>query len=156
VATRSPVRWFRRGQRHEADLDTDQVRQVLLDEMAALPAGAVSLDRTENGAYRLVPRTADAFPVVVDDYSDGLHVFVADIAAPIEIAAPLNINYGKPNQRWDEDLREVVSLVATGAALVGRAAAGDPICLVLEGSRMGVDRSLSSSAARLARGAVWS
>jgi hypothetical protein len=128
----------------------------LLDAIAVLPAGAARLDRTENGTYRLTPRTADAFPVVVDDYGDGLHVFVADVGAAIEIAAPLNINYGRPNRPWDEDLREVVSLVATGAAMVGRGATDDPVCLVLEGSRMGVDNSLSTSATRLERGAVWS
>jgi hypothetical protein len=149
------VRWFGRGEPRGFGLDTDEVRRVLLDVVAALPAGAVSFERTENGTYRLVPRTADAFPVLVDDYSDGLHVFVADVDAPIEIAAPLNINYGKPNRPWDEDLREVVLLVATGGALVGKAPGGRPLCLVLEGSRMGVDTSLSASAARLERGVIW-
>jgi hypothetical protein len=127
----------------------------LLEAIAVLPAGAAQLDESDNGAYLLASRAAEAFPIVVDDYRDGLHVFVADVGAPIEIAAPLNVNYGKPNRPWDEDLREVVSLVAAGAAVVGRTAAGDPLCLVLEGSRMGVDDPVSTSATRLERGAVW-
>jgi hypothetical protein len=151
------VGWFRRRKPREEDwLDTQQVRQVLWEAIAALPAGAAQLDEAENGAYLLAPRAADAFEIVVDDSLDGLLVFVADVGAPIEIAAPLNINYGKPNRPWDADLREVISLVASGGALVGRSASGDPLCLVLEGSRMGVDGSLATSAARLERGAIWS
>jgi hypothetical protein len=150
------VSWLRRKSPPEA-LETEAVRRVLQEAIADLPVGAVELERgDEEGMYRLMPRSAGAYAVDVHDHLGGLDVFVADVGASIEIAAPVNINYGRPNRRWDEDVREVVTLVASGKAVVGRDASGLPLCLALEGSRLGVDTSLLSSATRSERGAVWS
>ena len=138
------------------ELETEHVRRVLAEAIADSPAGAVSLEGgAEESTRRRTPRSTRAFTVDVRDHPRGLYVFVADVDASIEISAPVNVNAGAPNRRWDEDLREVITLVARGSAVVGRAASGLPLCLVLEGSRLGVDSSLKSSATQLERGAPW-
>lgn len=59
-------------------------------------------------------------------------------SAPIEIAAPENVNYGPPHRSWRDDVRDVLLAVSRGQAVVALDAAGIAHMVELPGGRLGV------------------
>jgi hypothetical protein len=108
-----------------AQTPSDHIREVVtgfLESSGFLPLVDVGYGRTPQGDewMSLKPRAKDAADLVVQTatarHSDGyvVNVFVADEARPIEIAGPINENVYPPFRTADEDLLEILHLVATG------------------------------------------
>ncbi|MCZ2838269.1 hypothetical protein [Modestobacter sp. VKM Ac-2985] len=102
---------------------SERVREVVAGFLEAndlLPMVDVGYERAADGneAILLKPRADGAADVVVrtaghaDSYV--VYVFVAGEARPIEIAGPINENTDPPFRSADEDLLEVLHLVARG------------------------------------------
>ncbi len=71
----------------------------------------------------LHPGAAGAVGVVLFHSLTGVDAVVGNSAA-IEITAPCNVNYGRPERTWDEDVRNVLQAVSRGQVLLGEDDAG--------------------------------
>jgi hypothetical protein len=108
-----------------AQTPSDHVREVVmafLESSGFLPLVDVGYGRTPQGDkwMSLKPRATDAADLVVQTATARhshrylVNVFVAGEARPIEIAGPINENVPPPFRTAEEDLLEILHLVATG------------------------------------------
>lgn len=116
------------------------LREVVEEALAFLPQGAVHVVEETAGAdtmLHLRPGAAGAVDVLVRQRRlSWVDVFVAG-SAPIEITAPYNVNYAPPHRFWQDDVREVLSVVARGQALVALNPTGAADAVELPGGRLG-------------------
>lgn len=116
------------------------LREVVEEALAFLPEGAVRIIEESAGAdatLHLRPRAAGAVDVLVRQRRlSWVDVFVAG-SAPIEITAPHNVNYAPPHRFWQDDVREILSAVARGQALVALNTTGAADMVELPGGRLG-------------------
>lgn len=106
-----------------AQTPSDHVREVVagfLESGGFLPLVDVGYGRTPYGdeVLSIKPRAEGAADLVVQIAGDAdryvVYVFVFEEARPIEIAGPINVNTYPPFRSADEDLLEILSLIASG------------------------------------------
>lgn len=85
----------------------------------------------------LHPGAAGAVGVVLFHSLTGVDAVVGNSAA-IEITAPCNVNYGRPERTWGEDVRDVLQAVSRGQVLLGEDDAGRLVMVDVPGGRLGV------------------
>ncbi|WP_339573597.1 hypothetical protein [Pseudokineococcus basanitobsidens] len=116
------------------------LREVVAEVLARLPEGAVRVEEAAAGdraTFHLLPRAAGAVDVLLLHGLTRVDVCIAG-SAPIEIAAPENVNYGPPHRFWRDDVHDVLIAVSQGEAVVALDAAGLAHMVELPGGRLGV------------------
>ncbi len=125
--------------------------------LTSLPQGAVQVDEQDDGDRRILtfkPRATGAASVSIDYRDYELYAFIAS-DSPIEIAAPLNTNYGPPNAPWQEDLADLVGAVATGDVTVGYGADDSVLAVSIGRTRLGVNLHLFDRVSRVEQPSAW-
>lgn len=114
------------------------LREVVQEVLAPLPEGAVAVVEETVGAYATVhlrARAAGAVDVLLRYRLTGVDVAGS---APIEIAAPDNVNYAPPNRFWRDDVRDVLFAVSRGQVVVILDPTGVATRVDVPGGRLGV------------------
>lgn len=86
----------------------------------------------------VAPMVGRAASFRVDYRGDLIALYIGAVSSPIEISVPININYGKPYQGWEQDLTAVLTAVVMGGIQIGETDDREPVAVIIDGSRLAV------------------